>query len=90
MNLEGVVAKYALWFAFKALNNPTKYEALLTGLRIAKELKVKKLRTFTNSKLVANQMKGEFEAWDLTITKYLQKVQTLISKFKSFEISYIP
>lgn len=48
-NLDGVVAEYALQFIFQASNNQAKYEALLAKLRIAKELGVKRLKTFINS-----------------------------------------
>lgn len=51
-NPEGMVVEYALRFAFQASNNQAEYEAFLTGLRIARELKVKKLRTFSDSQLV--------------------------------------
>lgn len=62
----------------------------MAGLRIAKELGVKKLRAFTDSQLVVGQTKGEFEARDSILAKYLEKVQVLISNFKSFKISHIP
>lgn len=47
-NLEGIVIEYALWFIFEVSNNQAEYEILLAGLRIVKELIVKKLRTFTD------------------------------------------
>ena len=37
---EGVMAEYALRFSFKTFNNQAEYEALIAGLRIAKDLKV--------------------------------------------------
>ncbi|GJZ62208.1 reverse transcriptase domain-containing protein [Tanacetum coccineum] len=37
------------------------YEALLAGLRIAKEMKVQELTIFVDSQLVTNQVKGLFE-----------------------------
>ena len=35
---EGVITEYALCFEFFAINNEAEYEALIVGLRIAKEL----------------------------------------------------
>lgn len=40
INLEWVVIKYTLRFSFKVINNQAEYEALLVGLKIAKELRV--------------------------------------------------
>lgn len=38
---------------------------------------------------MANQAKGEFKAHDLIMAKYLQKVQTIVSEFKYFDVSHI-
>lgn len=48
-NLEGVITKYVLRFLFKVTNNQSKYETLLAGLKLVKELGVKCLRIFSNS-----------------------------------------
>ena len=40
---------YALRFGFQVLNNEAKYEALLEGLRLAKELKVCLLKVYSDS-----------------------------------------
>lgn len=39
----------ALRFKFKALNNKAKYEALIAGLRLAKELKVNSIDMYSDS-----------------------------------------
>nr|GFA62907.1 retrovirus-related Pol polyprotein from transposon 17.6 [Tanacetum cinerariifolium] len=38
------------------------YEALLAGLRIAAKMKVEKIHAFVDSKMVANQVEGSYEA----------------------------
>lgn len=48
-NLDRVTMEYALRFDFKTSNNGAKYEALIIDLEIAKELKVKELKVFTDS-----------------------------------------
>lgn len=48
-NIVGVVAEYVLQFAFKVTNNQAKYEALLAGLKLAKQLEVNHSKVFTNS-----------------------------------------
>ena len=52
-NFEGMVIEYALRFNFKDSNNQTEYEALLAGLKIAKELDIDSLKVFTDSQLIA-------------------------------------
>ena len=50
--LEGannVTLKQALKLNFKASNNQAKCEALIAGLKLAKEVGTKKLRCYTNS-----------------------------------------
>ena len=75
------MAEYALRFSFKTSNNQAEYEALIAGLRIAKDLKVEKLRAYSDSQLVVGQAKGEFEAKDPVMAKYLQKVRELALSF---------
>ena len=65
------MAEYALRFSFKTSNNQAEYEALIVGLRIAKDLKVDKLRAHSDSQLVVGQTRGEFEAKDPVMAKYL-------------------
>ena len=50
----------ALQFTFKASNNEVEYEALLAGLRLAKDFQVDSLLIFSDSKLVMSQISGEF------------------------------
>ena len=42
-------------------NNMTKYNALLIGLQLAHEMGVCYLETYGDSKLIVNQIKGEYE-----------------------------
>ena len=48
---------YAIRIGFKVTNNEAKYEALLARLRVATELGVEFLDTFSDSQLVVNQSK---------------------------------
>ena len=51
---------YALGLEFHATNNDSKHEALIVGLKLAKELEITKLDVFCDSKLVVNQVTGKF------------------------------
>nr|GEW84264.1 reverse transcriptase domain-containing protein [Tanacetum cinerariifolium] len=57
-NPKGEEFTYALRFRFEATNNEAEYEALIAGLRIAKEMGVKNLQANVDSGLVANQFNG--------------------------------
>ena len=62
----------ALSFGFKTLNNEAEYEALLAGLRLAKELKARHLQIFSNSQLVVKQATEEYLARGEKMVAYLR------------------
>ncbi|GKU89032.1 hypothetical protein SLEP1_g3225 [Rubroshorea leprosula] len=57
-------SEHALKFNFQATNNVAEYEALLLGLRLAAELKVKRLQIYSDSQLVVNQINSMCEVID--------------------------
>ncbi|XP_071700624.1 uncharacterized protein [Rutidosis leptorrhynchoides] len=89
INPEGQEFTYALRFEFNTTNNEVEYEALLAGLRIAKEMKIEHLQAFVDSQLVANQVLGIFKARQPTIQLYLSKVRELMESFRSFTIEHV-
>ncbi|XP_071687628.1 uncharacterized protein [Rutidosis leptorrhynchoides] len=89
INPEGQEFTYALRFEFNTTNNEAEYEALLAGLRIAKEMKIEHLKAFVDSQLVVNHVLGIFEARQPTIKLYLSKVRELMESFRSFTIEYL-
>ncbi|XP_022859516.1 uncharacterized protein LOC111380239 [Olea europaea var. sylvestris] len=66
---EGHLLNCAVRFGFRASNNVAEYEALLAGLRLAKEIHVKKLLASSDSQLVVNQVNGDFAAKDDALSK---------------------
>ncbi|GJR50991.1 reverse transcriptase domain-containing protein [Tanacetum coccineum] len=78
---EGKEYTYALRFEFKTTDNEAEYKALLARLRIAKEMEIQELIIFVDSSLVANQVKGLFEAKQPTIKQYLEKNDGSTVKF---------
>ena len=59
---NGEVLKYGVQLKFPATNNEAKYEGILIGLRLGKALGAKNLLVQNDSKLVIEQIKGEYEA----------------------------
>lgn len=80
----------ALRFGFQATNNEVEYEALLAGLRLAKEVRAEALVIFSDSQLVVNQIRGEYQAKGSKMVAYLQKVRELLGAFEKYEIRQIP
>ncbi|GJX32650.1 reverse transcriptase domain-containing protein [Tanacetum coccineum] len=80
---------YALRLNFESTNNQAKYEALLAGLRIAKKIGVQSLSINVDSKLVASQINGNYEACKENMIRYLSKAKEYIKCFKNFKIRNI-
>ncbi|GKD99529.1 reverse transcriptase domain-containing protein [Tanacetum coccineum] len=81
---------YAVKLNFKSTNNQAEYEALLAGLRIAKKMGVQSLSVYVDSKLVASQINGNYEACKESMIWYLSMAKEYISCFKIFKIQNIP
>nr|GFA22529.1 reverse transcriptase domain-containing protein [Tanacetum cinerariifolium] len=89
-NPDGVEFTYALRFQFAASNNEAEYEALIAGLRIATQMRVRNIQANVDSKLVANQVLGAYVAKEDNMIKYLEITKGLVSGFKTFSISQVP
>ncbi|GJU43731.1 reverse transcriptase domain-containing protein [Tanacetum coccineum] len=87
---DDVEYSYALRLNFSNSNNDAEYEVLLAGLRIAKEMQVKDIHAFVDSKLVASQVEGSYEAKGERMIKYQEKVLKLAGAFNKFQITHIP
>ena len=59
---EKETLKYTVRLQFAVTNNEAEYEALLTGLSLAKALGAKNLIIQVDSQLIIGQVKGDYEA----------------------------
>jgi ribonuclease HI len=80
----------SLRFAFRASNNQAEYEALIAGMKLAKEMEVTYLRAKSDSQLVTNQVSGEYQTKDPQLVKYLERVNKLKDQFNTFELIFVP
>ncbi|CAI9762904.1 unnamed protein product [Fraxinus pennsylvanica] len=87
---EGHKPNCAVRLGFKASNNMAEYEALLAGLRLAKELQVRRLIISSDSQLVVNQVNGNFMARDKHMAAYLKLVMNSLPDFEKFELIQVP
>ncbi|CAL2247844.1 unnamed protein product [Prunus armeniaca] len=87
---DKVALEYALRFKFHASNNEAEYEALLAGLRLAKEMGAKQIQIFSDSQLVVHQVNQDFTAKDVSMTAYFQHTPHLLTTFNAYLIGQVP
>ncbi|RDX81360.1 Retrovirus-related Pol polyprotein from transposon 17.6, partial [Mucuna pruriens] len=87
---DGIVIEHSLHFDFKASNNQVEYEALLAGMKLALEIKAKKLTVKSDSKLVTGQVNGEYQAKDPKLAKYRERARAMVASFKNFTLLHVP
>ena len=71
-------------------NNEAEYWALLVGLREAKRLGGRSVRIFTDSELIARQVKWIYRVKDSNLKGLHKEVMENLRAFASFEIESIP
>jgi len=91
--LEGprhVIVEQSIRFGFETSNNQAEYEALIAGLRLAKDLGVRCLRCQTDLQLVAGQVNGEYQAREPLLQKYHNMTKKLMLQFEEVSIVHVP
>jgi ribonuclease HI len=89
-NDEGITVEYSLKFELPTSNNQAEYEACLVGIRAAKELGATAITLCSDSQLVVSQIKGEYQARERLLQRYLAKVKESLLGLSKFEIKHIP
>jgi len=79
----------SLKLGFSATNNEAEYETLLKGMAMVQKMGGKVVEAFLNSRPVVGQVKGELEARDVRMQKYLSQVRRLQSNFEFFDLSHV-
>ncbi|KAL0400435.1 UNVERIFIED_CONTAM: Ribonuclease HI [Sesamum latifolium] len=86
---QGDDMEFAVKFKFKASNNEAEYEALVLGMRMAHDAGASHLLAYSDSQLIVKQVNGEYEAKEESMVQYLQQIEELKTKFKSFQLHQI-
>lgn len=60
-------------YGFQVTNNKVEYKALIAGLGLAQEMRIRRIKVLRDSQLVVNQMNGAYQARDLKMSTYLKK-----------------
>ena len=87
---KGDKLKYALQIHFAASNNVTEYEVLIHGLRLAKELGIRRILCYGDSDLVVQQSSGDWDAKDANMASYRFLVQQISEYFEGCEFLHVP
>jgi ribonuclease HI len=76
---------------FEATNNVAEYEALVLGLRAAKDMKIEELAVFGDVELIVHQVRNRYQAKHPRLRAYRNEVWDLVdSFFLDFNISFVP
>jgi ribonuclease HI len=76
---------------FEATNNVAEYEALVLGMRDAKEMRIKEVAVFRDVELIIQQVRNAYRAKHPRLRSYKNEVWYLIDNFfLAFNISFIP
>ncbi|XP_020216778.1 uncharacterized protein LOC109800405 [Cajanus cajan] len=87
---RGITLEQSLRFRFKASNNQAEYEALLAGLRLAEDMGASRIKCRTDSKVVAEQVGGNFQVKDHNMMRYYHAYQKLKANFQEVLVEHIP
>ncbi|XP_074336991.1 uncharacterized protein LOC141674170 [Apium graveolens] len=86
---EGFTIQQAITFAFKAMNNQAEYEALISGLRLAKSFGIMKMIIYSDSQVVVKQTSGEYIAKDPKLARYQAMVRDILETIPNIIILQI-
>ena len=82
--------RYEICMHFPASNNMAEYVALLSGLRIAIELGIKRLDVRGDTQLIIDQVMKESSRHDPKVEAYCNAMRRLEDKFDGLELNHVP
>jgi len=71
-------------------NNVAEYNTLLIGMQIADEIGIQNLETHGDSKLIVNQVRGEYEVRHEDLVPYYNATIYMAERFRNFYIDHVP
>ena len=86
---EGILLEHLFRLGFNAFNNEAEYETLLVGLRVVSRLEAQDVEIYSDSRLIVNQVQGNFEARDPRMKAYLDLVRQVMDGFCTMKVIQI-
>jgi len=87
---KGITKAKISGYIGETTNNQAEYKALIMGLREAAKLKAEHVDIRTDSKLLAEQIQGNYKVRNANLRLLFQQVKQLLADFESFTIAFIP
>jgi hypothetical protein len=81
---------YVLQIHFAAANNVAEYEALIHGLKLAKETGIHRILYFGDTDLVMQQVSGDRDAKEANMASYRLYIHQLCGFFEGCEFHHVP
>lgn len=71
-------------------NNYAEYTALVHALRLLSVFEVDRLRLYTDSELMAKQVKGEYRVKEKTLHSLNAQVMSMLLRYRDWDIAHVP
>jgi ribonuclease HI len=87
---QGTSYKFSIPIEKTSTNNQAEYQAVLKGIKLLREVNAEVIEIFGDSKLVINQLVGEYECKDDILRVYHEEFLQLLQEFKIVKLEHIP
>ena len=77
-------------FQFTTTNNEAEYEAIIAGMNFTREIGVRNLEIKSNTQVLAGHIRGEYEAHEEKMRRYLKEVKEIMESFDKVIFTKIP
>ena len=74
----------------EATNNFAEYTALVHALRLLSVFEVDRLRIYTDSELMALQLRGEYRVKEKTLRSLYAQVMSMLGRYRDWRIEHVP
>lgn len=90
LNPQNQLIAKAQQFLGTATNNQAEYGGVLLGLALAQKNLARQIKISLDSKLVVEQLKGNWRIKDSQLKKLAAKIQLKIAQFENVQLQHIP
>ncbi|XP_026459194.1 uncharacterized protein LOC113359836 [Papaver somniferum] len=86
---DGELKPYAFKLDYPCTNNAAEYESFLIGMQMTLNMGITDLEVMGDSRLLVNQMEGEFHVKEPTLAIYRDKAQRLMRRFEHITLEHM-
>ncbi|HET7528861.1 MAG TPA: reverse transcriptase-like protein [Candidatus Saccharimonadales bacterium] len=88
--LDDSVVEKSGYYMGVATNNQAEYQGMIKGLERCQDLGIDKIRLFSDSQLVVNQMNGFYKVKNQELAPLHQQLKELADSFEKISFQYVP